>query len=689
MQDLNINNASPRSVHPGIQDEPNRVIPFTPEQVPQHCPLFGVQTPLGTERVVLSTGADMLVSHGATALDQRSKFYSHQTHGLTRCNAEGNLFFLKRLCDENAKKAHVVFYLEVVKTLALPYQRDPLGNVVTANGVKQTTGTAGVDFVEVYKLRWTAETLPVGETLDNPSAQVGTMTSLIPGETSMKYPMFAIEHASKGALGNNYGIELWFPHEQSTSPGDSVVMDKYMANLYRARVMFRKNNYTVANVQQTALGMEFTDVPFNEEFFNDLTNRTYKDEDMIEAFENEEEGSLARPAPFGRFEVYYDYIDLVRELIAPQEAALSGQVVEPGQVNIFNEYNRAGSDQYAIRYDNASLSFKAGNTHYLQGGDDGEVSEAKLDELMGNFIENQYDDVESPLRDMAQFPFTDLYDTGFSVNTKYALLSAMGKRPDTFVTVCTQDLSLPDNDLATELSMASGLYSTARLIPESVQYGTPAIRACITGQMGNVTRNDHIRRRRFPLVMDLITKRSRYMGAGDGKMKSGDAYDDGTNRHVQNFKVDTITHRWKPEATYFADWKSGLNGVRMIDTKRAYWPAVQTVHSRDTSVLNSDINVHICCDVIRRQHLVWASLTGNALLTRNELFSESVRIFNDLVANRYDGRVTINTVAYETAADAARGYSWAMDSTVNMNNMPTVATMNVKARRAADLEAAA
>lgn len=688
MQDLNINNASPRSIHPGIRDASTQQVPYTPEQVPQHCPLFMDVFSLGDEKVTLTTGADLMLSHGTDALDQRSKFYTHQTHGIKRCNQEGNLFFIKRLCSATAKRAHAVFYLELVRDLALPYARDALGNVIKVGGVKQTEGAPGVDEVEVYKLRWTVEALPVGDTLDNPSPQPGTMTSLIAGAVAMKYPMFAIEHAHKGKAGENFGIDIWFPHEKSNSPGDLAVMDEYKANLYRARVMQRRNERSSAGVISTALGGQYVDIPFGEEMENELSGRFYADGDLIEAYEADIPGSVTRPAPFGRFEVYYNNFDLVRNIIQSQEAALSGSDVEAGEVNVINEFNLEGFDQHAIRFAAGSAQLKSGNIHYLLDGDDGIVSEEELNTMVQDFVENDFNDPQSPLGDIAQYPFTDVYDTGFDIDTKYSLLSFMGKRPDVFVTVCTQDLALPDNDIATELSIASGLFSTARQIPESVQYGTPACRCLITGQVGSVTQNDHVRRRRLPLVMDLITKRSRYMGAGDGKMKSGFGYDEGTNRNVEDFRVKTITQTWKPEPTYFADWESGLNTVRMIDRSTAFWPAYKTVMNNDTSVLTSDINVHICCDVIRRQHLTWAMLTGNAKLTENQLLSESERIFTDLVANRYDERATFVTSAYKTPADKARGFSWAMDTNIYLNNMPTVAMMNVIARRATELAAA-
>lgn len=682
---LNIFNASPRSIHPGINDESTREVPYTPEQIPQHCPLFFAQSPLGTEEVVLTTGDDLMISHGKQVLDQRSKFYSHQSHGMKRCNEAGNLFFFKRLVHQDAVKATAVLYLEVIKDRALPYLRDANGGVMAAGGVKQTTGVVGTDEVDVYKLRWTVEQLGAGEDIHNLSTQVGTMTSIIAGETATKYPIVAIEHADFGAKGNDYGFTLYFPHSASSNPGDTAVMESYKANLYRMRMMYRENPRVSPGILATAIGGQYVDLPLGEDMFNDLTNTNYADQDIVEAYTVDDPGFVSRPAPVGEFVVYDDNIEVIQELIATQEAALSGVDVEARQVNFVNEFNMEGNDQYAIRFTADSAVMKAGNVHYFQGGEDGEVSEAALNDLIQAFVATDFDDPQSPLSDVAQFPFSDVYDTGFSYDTKLSLLSIMGKRPDVFVSVCTQDLALPVNDSNTDYSMGSTLYSAARLIPESVKYGTPACRAAIFGQMGKVTKNDHVKTPMLPLIMDIITKRATYMGAADGEFKSGLGYDQGTNKHVENFKVKSVTHTWKPENAYFADWESGINTCRFIDRATLQWPAYKTVYSNDTSVLNSDINIHIACDVIRRQHLTWAMLTGNAKLTAEEVLTESVRIITDLTTNRYDERVTFEFNAYRTAADEARGYSWVLEAVAYMNNQPGVATMEFTARRASDL----
>lgn len=683
-KNVNILNASPKSIHPGIRDASPQAVPYTPEAIPQHCPLFMAQSPLGEEGVVLTSGADLMLTHGAAVLDARSKFYSHQTHGMKRCNQEGNAFFFKRLVSANAKAATAVLYLEYVKDLALPYNRDANGGVITSGGVKQTTGVAGTDDVEIYKFRWTVEELADGADINNLPTQAGTMTSNIPGEVPVKMPITAIRHAHRGKAGENFGFSLYFPHQASDNPGDINVQEAYQANLYRMRLMYRRNERSSAGVLDTTLGAQYVDLPFGEEMFNDLTARTYADIDATREYEVNIPGSVSRPAPFGDFVVYEDNINVVQGLVAPIETALSGMAVAPRQVNIFNEFNQDGVDQYGIRFTANSAVFKSNNVHFLKGGEDGDVGNAALNTLVQDFIALDFDDPEYPLRDAAQFPFTDLYDTGFSLNAKNAMLSVMGKRPDVFVSVCTQDIMLPKNDPATEYSMGSALYSQARLIPESVQYGTPACRAAIFSQTGEVTANDHVKRPRLPLIMDIITKRSRYMGASDGEMKPDFGYDEGTNRHVEDFDVKSITQRWKPESAYFADWESGINSVRMIDRSIAFWPAFKSVYSNDTSVLNSDINVHICCDVIRRQHLTWAMLSGNAKLTKQQRLSESIRIITDLTNNRYDERVTFNFEAGYTAADDARNYSWWLNANVFMNGMPTVATMNITARRRVD-----
>lgn len=684
---LNILNASPRSIHPGINDESTREVPYTPEQIPQHCPLFMAQTPLGSENVVLTTGDDLMISHGRKTFDPRSKFYSHQTHGMKRCNEQGNLFFFKRLVGQYARKASAVLWLEYIKDLALPYDRDIDGNVIVNNGVKQTTGTPGADEVEIYKFKWTVDNLGPGDSIDDIRGGGSSLTSSIPDESPVMVPILAMEHSDFGAGGNDFGFSLYFPHAASSNPGDVSVMEALKQNVYRMRMMYRDNPRVSPSIVSTTLGSQYIDVPMGQDVFNDLTNRNYSDDDIIEAYELDDPGFVSHPANVGQFHVFEDNIAAIQTILSPIESVFAGEAVEPGQINIFNEFNLQGKDQYSIRFTSDSAVLKAGNVHYFSNGDDGEVGESTLNDLVQAYLNTKFDDPESPLSDVAQFPFSDLYDTGFNYETKLAMLSVMGKRPDVYVSVCTQDLALPSNDAATEYSMGTALYSAARIIPESVLNGTPACRAAIFGQVGNVTANDHIKKARYPLIMDIITKRSAYMGAADGEYDSALPYDSGTNRHVTNFNVKSVTHPWKPESAYYADWAAGINTCRFIDRRTLFWPGIKSVYSNDTSVLNSDINVHICCDVIRRQHLVWAMLTGDATLTQNEVLSESVRIMTNLTNNRYDDRVSFEFDARRTPADEARGYSWVLNAIAYLNNMPTVATMEITARRSSDLTA--
>lgn len=687
VQNLNITNASPRGISPGIRDASIGEVPFTPEQTPQHCPLFMAQSPLGTENVVLTTGADLLLTHGSGVLDQRSKFYSHQTHGMKRCNEQANLFYFKRLVHADAKKATTVIFLDIIKDEALPYDRDVNGTVIVNAGVKQTTGTVGTDEEEIFKIKLTSRPLADGEDINNLPTEVSELTSAINGETGTKYPILAISHADKGEGGNNFGFNLFFPHEASANPGDIAVMEEYNANLYRMRLQSRVNERSTPSVIDTTLGFQNVDIPLGEDMTNNSTNTTYSDVNAIEFYEADIPGSVTRPAPFGDFVVYNDNIALIQALISPVETTLSGKTVEDREVNFINEFNRAGKDQYGVRFTSDSLVFKTDTVHYLSGGADGDVNEATLNTLVQDFINNDFDDPASPLSSILEFPFSDIYDTGFDVDTKNALLTVMGKRPDVFVSVCTQDLALPINDAATEYSMGSALYSSARLIPESVQYGTPACRAAIFSQVGKVTAADHVKKPVYPLIMDVITKRSAYMGAADGEMKSGLGYDSGSNRNVSGFGVKSITNTWKNETAYFADWLSGINSVRMIDRQTAFWPAMQTVYSNDTSVLNSDINMHICCDIIRQQHRQWAIMSWNEKLTEQEFLDQSRQTLVDLLTNRYDERITTEVRSYKTAADTARGYSYTTDVNVYMNNAQTVNMLNITARRAADLQA--
>lgn len=676
-----ITKATPRPVFTGWRDESGTQLPVEREQLPQHLPLYMIQTERGPLTTQMLSGAELLRMYGSKSFDERSKFFSHQSMAAKVTNSAANSVMIKRMVDPTAQTAAMALTLEVTPKDFDHYLRNADNSVQRdVGGVKQVdTGNS----ISGYELTWKLVPATAGS--------LKTLAIVTPGPNttgtgaSTVYPIAAFEVASPGAFGNNVGLRLSVPNEKSSAGPDTFAIEDQLALLYRLQFVERPDALSTPIVTET-LGAERTiDFAIKSGVINTKTTQSYDRSVILDAYRNKAEGTVPVFGPMGNFHIYDGHIATILALLNAAEdtaRASSGvprTAIEAAElINIFTAIDYQGIEQYGLRMATDTIAFDSNTTHYCLGGTDGAVSEADLDTYVKTALGTMFTDLADPLGDRLRFPFSALYDTGFSIDTKKAFLATLGDRPDIHVAVCTQDMSGDENSAAAESSMASALRAAARMIPESVIHGTEVCRAVITQSMGEFT--DSETGRRLPLLLDLIKKRSQYMGAGDGRMKTAKAYDRAPNNRVTTM-VD-VTHTWAPQVKRDEFWELGLNYVQYGDRSNLIWPAFQTVYSDDTSILNSEVLMQIMVDITKICEYVWVNLTGDTTLTQAQFIEASNDLFNEQIVGRYDSRVTIVPTTYFTEADDVRGYSWTMDVAVYGNTMKTVGTYNIIARRA-------
>lgn len=669
-----IKKATPAVYHLGIKDESVRTPLPEPLQLPQHLPMFYLQTQRGRELPQLVSGQQMLSTYGSDSFDETEKWYSHQTQGAVITNSNANIMFIKRVVDAAAKKATLRLSLEVGEDVFKPYLRNPDGSVAIdgATGAKKRDEAA--EDVTGRICRWIVEevnddfgTAPVAD-----GAPFGSA-----GNASKIYPVMDFEADSVGSWGSNVGVRLWYPHAKTSEAGDLAAMDEHGTNVWRMQVVERPGVNKAPVVVPNQFSSRTTDFSFKRGMLG-TANVSYDSQLPVEAFQLKEEGYLPEYGPFGRFHVYNANVDTVQAELDTLEAGVDDMYESaPGRVNIFNAVDADGNDYHSFHMEANGVTLTEGTTVYCQGGDDGEVSESKLDELVKVECDTNWENIDYPLVDHAQYPLSALYDTGFSQETKESMLACMGYRDDISVTVCTQDMAQPENTQAQERAMGNALFTAARMIPESVIYGTPTCRAVIVGQMARLKSSKY--GRRLPLVMELIHKRSKFMGAANGIMKAVNAYDISPNNRL-DIMVEP-SHTWKTDANRDGDWDVGVNWVQYAQMGDIFFPAYQTVYDNDTSVINAEITMLIAVDVKKIQKYLWTEFTGRSDLTEAQYIERLNERFDELVAGRYNGRVRIESDAYITAADAERGYSYTHDAIIYANVMKTVGTFSVITRR--------
>jgi len=283
--------------------------------------------------------------------------------------------------------------------------------------------------------------------------------------------------------------------------------------------------------------------------------------------------------------------------------------------------------------------------------------------------------------DMAKYPITTIWDTGFDLATKKTLLQPMSLRKDILTILSTQDVNTALNNNNAETSIATALRTAALQYPESEYYGTKTCRAAIIGHGGTLI-NDTASPL-VPMTIDLADKVAAYMGSQNAVMVTGNAFDIYPNNVVTKLRDVNLTY--KSGSVRNANWALGLTWVQQFDQRQLFYPAVQTVYDDDTSVLNSLLVAFIVayCEKVVEQ--TWKQLTGRTDLTNAQFITQSDALIADAVKGRFDNRVVIVPNTFFDTNDVARGYSWSCYIYIYANVMKTVGTYTLITRRMEDL----
>ena len=101
------------------------------------------------------------------------------------------------------------------------------------------------------------------------------------------------------------------------------------------------------------------------------------------------------------------------------------------------------------------------------------------------------------------------------------------------------------------------------------------------------------------------------MGAGHGRWKTGYNFDGAPGSVVDNMFGVNVT--WVPASVRNRNWDVGLNFVLNYDRRSLFFPALKTVYTDDTSVLNSYFTAMAICYLNKVAHSAWREFSGVAV----------------------------------------------------------------------------
>ena len=623
-------------------------------------------------------------------VDYKSKFASHVTPFVNTILAEGNSIMFKRLLPADSSTGNLLLKLHLIAASLPVYERELDGTFSKDEygDLKEVEGKT----IQGYKIKWEMTTA-------DPNNPIGNEVIESPDETTTVYPILEFRASSPGEFSGNIGIKLSVPTSDSNSQPDFDIIGRYRTMMLRFSMAVRKDELSSPNTLDTMAGEKTIDFTFKENVVDNFGIEKYFEKILIPSYQD-----LTTPgyppiySPIGDIHLYKTYHEEVAQKILEAEKAsveTTGDLnVRPDNMDIYEVNYFTGVTPYnvpysSIQFDNTSqvgksfISISESNTLFLTKGSDGDVSDDSLNSSVQSVIANGWEDPSDPLSDMAVNPYSALWDSGFAQETKRVMCQALGHRKDVSVMLSTFEYGTEALNWTEEESMANVLKSFASGYPESVVYGTPVCRALVISGRGYTV--DGVWDRPVPLSLDLSQKVSAFMGASNGMMKEGKGFDVSPNNQITLLR--DVTGAYKTERQRQRDWDAGMVWAQNYNRRSLFYPAVQTVYPDDTSVLNSAINMFIAAELEKVCDYVWRNLSGNAKLTSDQFIERSNAMITERTTNRFDNRVIIVPETFYTAADNARGFSWSCNVHMYANNMKTVGTFTIVARRQDDLAA--
>ena len=625
-----------------LQDKSVQRVP-DPTVLPLHLPLFCVFAETGPVGTPVLGGTNTLEAlFGSGFLNERSPYFKHPNVFLKRALAYQQVYMV-RLADPVAVAASFVLLCTVTAGQLTQYQRTPSGAVIL-DSHGSPTPKLQLDGVTVVTelgitLTYSMRALAPGETLSS----VATVTTGSGATLAVTYPIIALS-TYVGVPGNNLGFRLFY------NPSfDSSAVSNINAMTYSFQPVALNG---ITNIEQSIYDIysnQTQTFSFKPGAYDASTGMYYNLQDVVR---NNFTGLPGLPY---QFYVYNDNVGTIGDSVLAVSAELAG--TDPYLINIMS-----GVDQNAHTYEHMVVSpgsvsiLNANVVQYLTGGTDGSISNSTLE---AQTIELVNGETNPLIADAFRFPFTHIYDSGYTLTTKQALLDIFALRDDVGLTLSTQDVSLPANTAAQDQSTGSALRTAALLHPESTDLGTQCVRVEIYQQCGTLA-DTQIYNTIVPATLDRMIKRCIYNGTdhvtGEPKGRP--------NSEVSLFNLGSIN--WTPTTPQQMQlsWSTGLNYIQYCDVSTVFYPDLLSIYPIDSSLLSSAVLADYVAiylkHIIRRQ---WTIIVG-----RDDPPKSLFKIIADAIdanaAYVFNGNIATQTVVTQTAVDTALGYQMTVTTTV-------------------------
>ena len=702
-------NASPQIVQLGTNDKSLKPTPPRPITIPTHLPMIMGFAAGGPDTKELVDGARLLGLYGKETFDRKLPYFSHTTRLAELMSAAGNAIMYWRIIpDDNDTIANVTIYIDVLKDTVDVYTRNLDGSIaVDGNGDNIVS-----EQHEGYRLKVIAEVNQddVDVSMGTKKSKTGYMTDS-DGNKSTMYPVVEFRASYKGLKYNNIGFSFNLPTADKLN---TPFLEGNLALPYEFYMFKRADANSTGVTIKNLFGSETQQFVFKDGAKDPVTNRPITLKDTTDTWYNLDNPlkDLVYPniaTPY----VYQNNMDMITQAILVDEkdyinadvTTLDGTVVNTSSwldfvntapvddqyriVNFFTAMSTKRVPAFTYSLDDSAVTLADGQQEvymskstpvYLGAGKDGTLNEETL-EAGVNKIMDKFLDKNSRVMDPAINLENVLYDSGFRLPIKKALINFIAIRKDTFVGLSTREDNLGDKyiDLVTERAMGLNLKAALSLAPESTFFGTPVSRGIIVTGSGNDNLDPE--NRRYGLLMDIAYKAARMMGGT--KWKKELMFDRGDKNIILNYsniQPEFIPSSIKPDL-----WNVGLIWPQPYDLRAYSFPAMQSVYDNDTSVLNNIFMAIALTTTEKVAAAAFRKFTGDISSTPSEFIDEVETWMNNELEGKFAYIIETAVKAMITDFDEQTGYSWTVASKLYGNVMKTVMTHYIEAWNKEDM----
>lgn len=619
----------PSITHAGIKDSSRVETPLQRLPGSQHTPLFSIFTQMGRGGVQMIDSTEFVLRYGEKTLETTSDFYTHQS-ALVGAAIE----------NQNA-------------TICI--------NRIILPGAKPASMSIGVD--ETFPEDWF------------------TGPTHIAKKEETYLPIMDVVCDNEGTWGNEYGFVI----SKGTEYDKLVARLEEDVEIYHFKLLKKDTLSGKMSVIPNNHGEYTTTFTFKPQsigrggidyYFNSRINDMY-----MQDAENPE-----RQPILGKCSFYFEnFSKLVKQ--SPH--------YDP-DVPVYNQ-------DLTKLYSGSLIGFSPfKGEHHLElgGGSDGfetdkinyitreleriEVYDNAVYEFLLSLTENNI------YTDMAKYPYSTLYDSGFSYRTKLAMRTLMNTRRDVWCGVSCFTVAdyveeadgevfkfIPPQSEQEIQAMANKLKTAFKLTPESYKFGTSALRAIIVKNSG--VYDKHPYKRRQSLLLDIVEKYSRYAGAGDGYWDENFAIDNEKNKIVtgwSNLDGINITHGSRTLNT-----NNSLIYLETFDTKNYHFPYYRTIYGDETSVLNDFLTMTACCYLEKLGAEAWRRF-GTSKLSLNKRLESISGFIQNGAKDKFHGRFDIRVRA---DSDALTRQSTDIVAEIYADKVKHSNLYTIEARRSSDL----